>query len=241
VLAAFRGLILGLVLSVLNLAGAFLTLLAFGGLGEWTGPQFLGCFGLLEVATGVAFIVCPNIWRLPVAEANTEVEVRLAASTLFIPHWAAGVKGVAGAILMGYAAASEGIGPGTALLAVEAALIVLSFAALSLVAARAGVARPDVDVVQFIVKRPGHPDRELPGASIGALIVQMLLNIGAFPAVKLLPPSILYRPDYAPAPGLLGWSAAAAAGLTAAAFMAWRGRFAWQAPREQQREAEEFA
>src|SRR5688500_13207660 len=135
---AVRGLLLGLTLSVLNLAGAFLAILALGGLGEWTGIQFIGLFGLMELATGLAFIVCPNIWRLPVAEANTSdsTPVHLAASTLFLPHWAAGTKAVAGAAFLIVAAYREGVGaatPGVLLLVLGVLVIVLS---LSLIIAR---------------------------------------------------------------------------------------------------------
>jgi len=113
---ALRGLALGLTLSVLNLFGAFLTLLALGGLGDWTGTQFIGLFGLLEVATGAAFVIGPNVWRLPVAAAELEpgTTTRFAASTVLIPHWAGGVKSLAGAGLATWAAAREGITPATA-------------------------------------------------------------------------------------------------------------------------------
>ena len=112
---ALRGLALGLALSVLNFVGALLTLLALGGLGDWAPAQFIGLFGLLEVATGVAFVVGPNVWRLPVASAELEprTRVRLALSTVLIPHWAVGVKSVAGLALLAWAAVQEGIGRGS--------------------------------------------------------------------------------------------------------------------------------
>ncbi|MGI8926964.1 MAG: hypothetical protein ACR2HN_10010 [Tepidiformaceae bacterium] len=239
----FRGLALGLTLSVVNLLGGFLTIVALGGLGEWSGTQFVGMFGVLEIATGFAFIIGPNAWRLPVAEANTSdrTKVRLAASTLFIPHWAGGAKCVAGAAMLGFAAIQEGLGLASVGLVLAAALVVLGALALSLLVARWGVAHPGVDVVELVIRRPGRKDVALPALSIGAAIMQLLLNIGIFPAVKFLPPAVLYRPHIAPSASLLAWMAVVTALLLAAAALAWRGRIAWQAPREQQREAEEFA
>lgn len=240
---AVRGLLLGFVLSFVNLLGAFLTIAALGGLGAWSGWQFIGLFALLEVGTGIAFIVGPNIWHLPIAQANTSerTDVRLAASTIFIPHWAASAKAAAGAGLLVAAALHEGIGPVSLGVLVLIVLVVACCVGLSLVIARLGVARPDLDVLHIIVKRPGRDDIALPGISIGASVVQMLINIGAYPAVKLLPPSSFYQPEIGPSPALLLWSLAATAVLVAAGYAAWRGRITWRAPHEQQREAEEFA
>src|SRR5438067_390774 len=110
-----RGLVLGFLLSFVNLAGAFLALLALGGLGAWTGRQFLGFFGMVEAASGLAFIFSPNVWRLPVAEVSTSnrTAIRFAATTVFIPHWAAGAKCVAGLLMIAAAAQRAGIGPAT--------------------------------------------------------------------------------------------------------------------------------
>lgn len=240
-LRALRGLALGLTLSVLNLCGAFLTLLALGGLGEWTGTQFVGLFGLLEVATGAAFIIGPNVWRLPVAAAELEpgTTTRFAASTILIPHWAGGVKSLAGAALAAWAAHQEGVAPATA-----GVLLVIVFTcavsvAVSMLFARIGCARPDIDVFQVTVNRPGRPPLQLPGMSWGASFVQALLNILTFPSVKLLPPSVLYQPEMAPSNALLGWFGLVVGTLTVAAFAAWSGRLAWRAPKPQQREAEQ--
>lgn len=240
---AIRGLFLGLTLSFLNLAGAFLTLVALGGLGDWSNAQFIGMFGLLELASGIAFIICPNIWRLPVAEANTSkrTDIQLAATTMLIPHWAASAKALAGLVLLGYAMVSEGVGPAAPLVLVIVALVVAGYLGLSLIFARLGVARPDLDVIQLVLKRPGKEDRELPGLSIGAMFVQMVLNIGAFPAIKVLPASVLFQPELAPSFELLAWTALVSGVVSAIAIAAWWGRIAWQAPREQQREAETAA
>lgn len=241
---AFRGLALGLTLSVVNLLGVFLTIVALGGLGEWTRTQFVGLFGLIEVATGAAFVIGPNIWRLPVAEARLSDEphdVHFAASVLFIPHWAGGAKAIAGAIFAVYAMVREGTGfatPGVLLIIV---FVCLASVGLSMVFARLGVLRPDVDVYEIVVRRPGHEDFALPPVSLGAAVVQLLLNIGSFPAVKLLPPGVLYQPEMAPSLGLLTWSGLVAFGLLSLGFVAWWGRVGWQAPRPQQREAEKFA
>lgn len=234
---------LGLVLSALNFAGALLTLLALGGLDEWSRIQFLGLFAVLEVSRGLAFLVCPNIWRLPVAEANTSrrTRVRLAASTVLAPHWGAAANCLAGMILGVIALVDAGGSAATLLLPLEVAFCVAIYVSTSLLAARLGVAHPERDVYFFVLKRPGHEDHVYPGMSAGAMCVQFVLGIGTFPAVKLLPSGVLYRPEFAPSVGLLAWTGAIAALLGAAAFAAWNGRLAWRAPREQQREAERFA
>src|SRR6266545_4992110 len=87
---ATRGLVATFVLSFVNLIGA-----------------------LVELSVGLAYFFAPNVWRLPVAEANTKrTDVRLAASTVLIPHWIAAAKAIGGAIMLGYGA-TEGVGPAT--------------------------------------------------------------------------------------------------------------------------------
>lgn len=241
-LGPLRGLVLGLALSFVNLAGAFLTVLALGGLGEWTRTQFIGLFGLVEVATGAAFVIGPNIWHLPVAEANTpRVDIRFAASTILIPHWAGGVKAIAGGAFVVFAIVREGAGPATLLAPVVVVCICAIAVGLSMVFARIGTAWPGADVYEIVIKRPGHADYALPGISLGAAFVQLLLNICTFPSVKLLPRSALYRPEFGPSLEALGWLALAAVCILGAGFAAWWGRLRWRAPRAQQREAEEFA
>lgn len=240
-LASFRGLALGFTLSALNLAGAFLTLLALGGLGDWTGTQFIGLFGLLEIATGLAFVVGPNVWRLPVAAAELEprTPVRFAASTILIPHWAGGVKCIGGLLLLGFAATQEGVSWGTPGLLLVIVYVCAVAVALSMVVARLGCARPDIDVFQISIKRPQHKAIELPGLSIGASFVQMLLNIMTFPTVRLLRPSVLYGPELSPTPSFLIGFGAIAIVASAAGLGVWAGRLAWRAAPRQQREAEE--
>lgn len=243
-LGALRGLALGLTLSVVNLAGVFLTLVALGGLGEWSGTQFVGLFGLIEIATGAAFIIGPNIWHLPVSEARLErkpVEVQFAASTIFIPHWAGGVKGIAGLAFVAYAAGREGIGVATLGVPLIIVAVCAGAVGVSMVFARLGVARPDIDVYEIVIRRPGHRDYALPGISLGAAVVQLALNIGTVPAVKLLPPSAFYQPEFGPSPETLFWALVGGAALLALGAAAWWGRLTWRAPAPQQQEAEEFA
>ena len=240
----FRGLALGLTLSLVNLLGAFLTVLALGGLGEWTRAQFVGLFGAIELATGAAFIIGPNIWRLPVAEAKLGPgthDTRLAATAILIPHWGGGVKCIAGAAFVVFAAVVEGVGAATLLLPAVVVLVCAAAVGISMVFARVGVARPGLDVYEIIVKRPGHNDFALPGISLGASFVQLLLNIGVFPAVKIFSPGIMFQPEIGPSAQALGWLSVAGLALLGLGFAAWRGRIAWQAPKPQQREAEEFA
>src|SRR5690606_6443581 len=100
---AFRGLALVFVLTFLNFVGILLTLTALGGLEPWTVYQFLGLFGVVEASAGLSNIIAPNIWRLPVAEMGTSrrTAVRLAASTVLIPHWGAAGRAAAGLVLIG--------------------------------------------------------------------------------------------------------------------------------------------
>jgi hypothetical protein len=233
----------GFVLSFVNLIGAFLTIAALGGLGAWSEWQFIGLFGAVEVATGIAFIIGPNIWHLPVAQGNTsrKTQVQLAASTILLPHWAASAKAAAGLALLVTAAWHEGVGVATLGLPVFIVAICSAVIGLSLLVARLGVARPDLDVLNIVVKRPGRKDHELPGISLGASAVQLLANIGSFPAVKIFAPTVFFQPDIGPSPRALALSVAVGTLVLLAGFVAWRGRMSARAPREQQREAERVA
>jgi hypothetical protein len=236
-----RGLALGLSLSFVNLLGVLLTLTALGGLGEWENAQFVGLFGTFEVATGLAFIIGPNIWRLPVAQAKlSHEEVRFAASTILIPHWAGGVKCIAGLAFIAYAASREGVGPATAGLPVLVLLVCAASVGLSMLLARLGTSRPDLDVYGLAIRRVGRPEIALPELSLCAAFVQLLLNVMTFPTVSVMPPDALYQPEIGPSAALLGWGLAGGGALLLAGFAAWAGRLDWQAPRPQQREAEQF-
>lgn len=230
--------ILVLAVSFLNLAGAFLAVLSLGGLGRWSDWQFVGLFGLIEAGMGLAFIIGPNIWRLPVAETNTDgrTAVRLAPDVLFVPQWGALPKVIAGLLMVGaagwstgWSAVSVGVLPAMCLLAV-------AVLALSLCVARAGVARPDLDVFGITIRRPGHDDRELPSVSAGGLLIQLVTQIGVFPLVKLAEPAFLYRPELAPSGQMLLVEGVAAGVLVTVAWALWRGRIAWRAPLAQRAE-----
>ena len=77
--------------------------------------------------------------------------------------------------------------------------------------------------------------------SIGASILQFLLSIATIPAVKLLAPSVLYRPELRPSLGALLVSVALSIALLALVAVLWRGRIELKAPQEQQRDAEQNA
>ena len=112
------------------------------------------------------------------------------------------------------------------------------FLALCLIPARLGVARPDLDVFFIIIKRPGHEDQEVPGLSLGGVIMQAVSNLGVFPTIALTSPAIFYRPEIGPSPTFLLVTGLAFALLAGLAWLCWRGRITWRAPREQQLEAE---
>jgi hypothetical protein len=238
----FRGLFLGLSLSVLNLAGMFLTFLVLGGLGSWSTTQFIGVFGVFEVATGLAFIYCPNLWRLPVIEVEAKrTDVHLTASTLFIPHWAAGAKALAGAAMVGYAGARDGVDVATMGIVPFAFAIAVLTLAISAVAAAWGTRNPSGDVLYFKIDRPGKPGIALPGLSLSAAALQILLGAFTLPTIKLLSPGAFFSPEIGPSLAALVTSFAAAAAAVLISLLAWRGRLAWRARPEQQRLAEQPA
>jgi hypothetical protein len=237
---AFRGLALVFVLSFLNLFGVILTATALGGLAPWSRWQFIGMYGVIEAASGLANVVSPNIWRLPIAELQTSrrTDVKLAASALLLPHWGGLARSAAGLVCLGLAAWQEGWGPASAGLVPLVLGLAWSTLAISAVLARGGVARPDLDVVQFVV-RLGKREQELPPISIGASVLQFLLSIATIPVVKLLAPSVLYQPEIGPSAGALLLTVGAAVALLVPVYFLWAGRIGLSAPREQQREAEE--
>jgi hypothetical protein len=239
---AFRGLALVFVLSFVNLVGVVVAAAALGGIAPWSGWQFVGLYGTIELASGLANVVSPNIWRLPVAELQTNErrDVKLAASAILLPHWGGLARAAAGLVLVALAAWQEGIGPASAALVPFVLALALSILAISAVLGRAGVARPDLDVVQFGVRWGGRK-RELTPLSITASVFQFLLSIVTIPVAKLFPPSLLYQPEIGPS---------AAALLAAIAFtgvsvllvsLLWSGRITLRAPLEQQREAEQHS
>jgi hypothetical protein len=239
---AFRGLLPVFLLSFVNLVGLIFTVTALGGPAPWSRWQFIGAFGVIEAASGLANVISPNIWRLPVAELQTSgrTDVKLAASTLLLPHWGGLARCAAGFVCLALSAWQEGLGTTSIALVALVLAVAWSILAISAVLARLGVSRPEIDVFQLVV-RWGRREKELPPVSIGASVFQFLLSIVTIPAVKLLPPTVLYRPELAPSPNALLVSVAVAAVLLALVFLLWSGRIELKAPREQQREAEEHA
>jgi hypothetical protein len=239
---AFRGLALVFLLSFLNLAGVVVTAAALGGVAPWSGWQFIGLFGVIEGASGLANVISPNLWRLPIAELQTSAgtDVKLAASAVLLPHWGGLARSAAGLVCVTLAAWQEGLGPASAALVPFACALAWSVLALSAVVAWAGVTRPDIDVVQFLV-RWGRRESELPAISIGASVLQFLLSIATIPAVKLLPPSVLYQPEIGPSTPALLVMLGVAAVLTLLVYLLWADRIEVRAPVEQQREAEEHS
>jgi hypothetical protein len=239
---AFRGLALVFLLSFVNLVGVIFTAAALGGVEPWTRWQFVGAFGVIEAASGLANVISPNIWRLPVAELQTgkRTEVKLAASALLLPHWGGLARFGAGSVCLAFAAWQDGLGPASVALVPFVLALAWSILAFSAVLARAGVARPDLDVVQFVV-RWRRREQETPPVSIGASVLQFLLSISTIPAVKLLPPSTLYQPELGPSINALLVVLAVSAALLVLVWVLWAGRVELHAPTEQQREAEQHA
>ena len=229
-------------LSFVNLVGLILTITALGGLAPWTRWQFVGAFGVIEAASGLANVITPNLWRLPIAELETSsrTELKLAPSVVLLPHWGGLARCVAGVVCIGFAAWKTGLGPSSMLLVPFVLLLAWSVVAISAAAARAGVARPDIDVVQLVV-RWKRTEYELAPLSIGAAVFQFLLAVVTIPAVKLFSPSVLYQPEIGPSPEALLGALAISAALLGLVYWLWSDRLTLEAPRDQQREAEEHA
>ena len=236
-LAFLRGLGLGLTLSAVNFVGMFLTLMLLGGIGEWTGTQFAGIFGLFEIGTGIAFLFCPNVWRMPTIAASDETNqrVELAASAVFHPHWAGGAKSIAGLLMVGFAGYQEGFAWLSAGLVVFAILVAAFTLGLSVLFARFGVAKPQHDVVQFVIRRARRDEVAIPPMSISSAILQIIFGTFTLPAIKLVDPDAFFRPEFAASSTVLLVSAAGTAVVVAAAILAWHDRLRIQArPRQQE-------
>jgi ABC-type uncharacterized transport system permease subunit len=238
----FRGLALTLALSVLNFAGLLITAASVGGLGGWTTWQFAGLFGLLEAGSGLATVILPNVWQLPVIEQRTSsrTTVYLAASAVFLPRWGGLARSAVGLVLLGSAAISQGADPTAVLLLPALLFVAIVVVGLSLLIARLGVAYPEFDVVTISI---GWRNRvkELEPISIGASLLQFLLGVISLPLASALPASILYGPELRPDPWFLFGMLVAALAAVLAVYVAWLGRLAVQAPPEQQREVEASA
>jgi hypothetical protein len=226
----------------LNLTGVILTVTALGGLAPWSAWQFIGMFGVFEAASGLANVISPNIWRLPIAElqVSERTGVTLAASALLLPHWGGLARCAAGLVCLAAAGWREGLGAASVGLVPFVLALAWWMLAISAVLARAGVARPDLDVIQLVV-RWRRREKELSPISLGAAVFQFLLGIVTLPVVKLLPPSVLYRPELGPSRDALLLVLGLSAVLVALVYWVWSGRVALDAPREQQHEAEENA
>jgi hypothetical protein len=237
---AFRGLVLVFLLSFVNLVGLGLTVTLLGGLAPWSRWQFIGFFGVVETASGLANVISPNVWRLPIAELQTSrrTDVKLAMSALLLPHWGGLARCAAGLVCLALAAWHTGLGPASILLAPLILLLAWSIVAISAALARAGIARPDLDVVQFVV-RWGDREREMTPLSLSAATFQFLLMIATIPAVKLLPPTVLYQPEIGPSLDGFLFALAVSGALGLLVYVLWSGRIDLEAPPDQQREAEE--
>ena len=77
--------------------------------------------------------------------------------------------------------------------------------------------------------------------SIGASVFQFLLSIATIPAVKLLPPSVLYQPELGPSLDAMLVALVVSVALFAVVWVLWAGRIELHAPADQQREAEQHA
>ena len=239
---AFSGLVLVFTLTILNFFGILLTMTALGGLDPWNEWQFLGLFGVIEAAAGASNIVAPNIWRLPVAEMETSrrTQIRLAGTAMLIPHWGGAARSLAGVLLILVSGFHEGWGAASLLIPVMLVLLCTLFLGVSAIIARWGVEYPETDTMQFVI-RWRSKENELNPLSLSASLQQLLLGVITLPAVKVLSPGVLFGPEIRPSNEAVLVAAVAALVSIAATALLWAGRLQWQAPPEQQREAEQNA
>ena len=166
--------------------------------------------------------------------------MKLAASALLLPHWGGLARCAAGIVCLALAAGRRVSAPSRPVLVPLAGRRRLVDPRDLGCLARLGVARPELDVVQLVV-RWGRREKELAPVSIGASVIQFLLSIVTIPAVKLLPPSVLYRPELGPSLDAL-LVAVAVSGVLAGRSSRCSGPAASSHRRaEQQREAERHA
>lgn len=217
-----RGLTLTFGISLINLAGLMLALTALGGPGDWSGGRFVGLFGVLEAGWGMAAIWAPNFWRLPVVVSpyRDEEPQEITRRTVLAVHWIALGKLAAGLGLIGYAAFSEGVSPQSLGLAALVLFVAVWVLAVSALIARAGVARPDLDVVQVVFHRAGRQHSLIP-VSLGASIFQAFLSLWTVIALSL-PVKALFRPEFAPSGLVLTVAGAVALVFAAAALALWK-------------------
>src|SRR4051795_4281860 len=128
---AFRGLFLPLTLSFINFAGLLLSAVSLKALGDWTTWQFAGMFGILEASQGLAGILQPNIWHLPVVELETSdrTRIKMAWSTIFLPHWGGAARAFAGSSIIVASAVHHGEVQPTAVLIVPLVLLLAALLA----------------------------------------------------------------------------------------------------------------
>jgi hypothetical protein len=236
---AFRGLFLIFALTFVNFVGILLTVTALGGLEPWTTWQFLGLFGVVELSAGTSNIIAPNIWHLPAAEMGTSkrTRVQLSATALLLPHWGAAGRAAAGFVLVLASGFHEGWSIESILLVPLVGGLIVLFLGVSAAIARAGVAHPETDVVEFSVRWRGRENKLQP-LSLSASVQQFVLGVLTLPAVKILQPGALFGPEIRPSYEALAITLTLAAFSVAAAALLWAGRLQWKAPSEQQKEAE---
>jgi hypothetical protein len=217
-----RGLGLTFAISFINLAGLMLALTALGGPGDWSGGRFVGLFGVLEAGWGLAALWAPNFWRLPVVVSpyRDEEPQEISRRTVLAVHWMALGKLAAGAGLMAYAAVDQGVSVQSFGLLPLVGAVALWVLAVSALIARAGVARPDLDVVQIVFHRAGQRHALIP-VSVGASIFQAFLSLWTVVALSL-PVRSLFQPEFAPSGALLAVVGVVALAFGAAALAVWK-------------------
>ncbi len=235
---AFRGLFLVFLLTFLNLAGILLTAIGLNALDGWTTWQFVGLFGIVEAGGGLANVITPNLWAMPVVEQETSKRTRtvLALDILMMPHWGGFARSGAGIAMIVLAGIQEGFGPATALLPVLCVIVALLQISLSLLIARGGVERPDYDVLQITLN--WYKAIDLPPISLSASALQFFLSLITIPAVTVIAPGAIFQPEIGPSALTLASLSIATVVATVLGLAAWNGRYARHAPREQLEEAE---
>lgn len=215
-----------------------LTAVGLNALGEWTLWQFVGLFGVIEAGSGLANVVTPNLWAMPVLEQETSARTKtvLALETLGLAHWGGLARTLAGIVMIAVAGQHEGFAATSVLLLPMILVIALLQIGLSAVIARGGVALHRYDVLQVTLN--WYREIPVPPISLSASMLQFVLSLITLPAISILRPGVLYQPELAPASDAVIILTGVTLLTVIAGLAAWYPRIAVRAPREQQQEAE---
>jgi hypothetical protein len=220
-------LILAFAFSFFNFALLVLSGLFVGGLDHWSVRQFAGLYGLIETSTGIANLVAPNFWALPVSEfrSRSETVVVVALADLRVIHVDGVGRVLGGGLFLAWSAAAAGVRLESLLLLPLTTLLGLTIIALSGLVARWGIARPDIDVLQLKVYWRNR-EKVLPPISLGTSYLQFFLTLVPLPIAAATGPRFLFHPEFYPSLELAALTLVVTLIVVALFLAAWSSRVA---------------